>query len=409
MGLAKRHIIALLSAALAAAGGCAGDRDTLLQLEVVVPAGGAPTTIEIEVASQVKRTYSGALPPPGTTLGIDLYLPRRLAGEQPVRVRALDSERCAVAETTITVTLQPGQRIAGGLVSLVALPARSCPPPGDGGDGTTDGGADVPAAREAGGDKPAPGVDSSGSDGGPGDGALAADAAREVGADAPSADAGPRRCTGGGECASTENCLAGTCQPASPSCADILQRSPGATDGVYLLATGGVVEPAYCDMRLKRVLCARTEGDHTGLTRDGALNGAGLTFTLRSVLEPPAYDVCRVWAVRHETAGPFVEPLGMLVGLDTAPDAKVKSTCEALGFKRDVDVRLLCYYGSLAHCGFSVEVVQRPNGRTVSKWANTCDCNPNKGRPFYALEDRVQVSHIPWNADGSNSARCGTR
>ena len=393
--------------------GCGGDRDTLLQLDVVIPAG-PPTAIEIEVAHQEMRTYDGALPAPGATLGVDLYLPRRLTGDQPVDVRAVDADHCVVAEQTITVTLKPGEKIAGGLVTLVAVPRRCVPPDasagtdgGEGADGSVDTGpSDGPAVTIDGapaetGPPPPPPPDA-GRD-------AAVDAAADVAPDAPPADTGPTPCTTAASCPANQNCLAGTCQPPQASCADILSRQPGAPDGVYILNNGGTVEPAYCDMRLKRVLCAKTEGDHTGLTRDGALNGAGLTFTLRSVLEPPNWDTCRVWAVRHETGGPFVEPLGSLEGLAAAPDAKVKSTCEALGFKADQDVQLLCYYGSTIHCGFNVEVVQRPNGRTVSKWSNTCDCNPNQGRPFYSLEDRVQVSHIPWNTDGSNSARCKTR
>jgi hypothetical protein len=380
--------------AVAAAAGCGSDRDTLLQLDVAIPAAASPTRLDVQVgldgASQVRRSYAGALPA-GATLGVDLYLPRSLAGTQPVLVAALDGGGCLVAQQTLSILITPGARIQGGLVSLVAPATRVCRP---------DGGADAGAIDADGGGRPDSGASADAhADAGADvvDAAAPADAAGATPDAAPSPDMPapdvlppPRPCSDVSGCGADENCFAGTCQEAAADCADVARRAPGAPDGIYRLRVGARVEAAYCDMRLQRVLCAATAGQHAGRTRDGA----NVPFLLSSVLEG---DVCRIWAVRHQTGG---HPFDML--LDT-------STCQALGFKADADIRKQCYYGSTAHCGFTVQVVSGPNGRYVAKWGNSCDCNPNRGKPFYSFEDGVQVSMIPWNFDGSLSGRCRVR
>jgi hypothetical protein len=184
-------------------------------------------------------------------------------------------------------------------------------------------------------------------------------------------------------------------------CAEIQRQFPDAPDGIYRLRVGDRIEDAYCDMRLGRVLCAETEGEHRGQTRDPSQ----LPFLMKSVLEPSG--ACRIWAVRHEVGG---QPIDRLNGLQTAPDATVRSTCQALGLQGgDEEVHARCPYGSDADCGFSGQILTGAIGPHASKWGNSCDCNIHELRPFYSLEKPVFHSRLPWTFDGSLSARCQTR
>jgi hypothetical protein len=398
-----RCVLALSASVLAA--GCGDERETLLQLDVVIPAGVHASKVEVavggELPGQQRRSYAGPEVESAGTVGLDVRLPRALTGAQPVDVRAVDTSGCVLAQRRTTVELAPGTIVAGGLVALEATAPGACAATDAGASDARDGsadGAEVAPTHDGGSDEGATGdgaAPSSDDGAAPGDGPAPAIDALEI--DAP---AGPRSCTSLDQCAADENCLAGICREAPVDCAAIAAAMPNAADGVYRLDAGGAVGLAYCDMRLKRVLCAQKAGEHAGRTRDGA----DLPFLLSSVLE--SGDVCRIWAVRHQTGG---QPFDLLTGLDTAPGALVKSTCEAFGFKGDVDIRRQCYYGSLQHCGFDVPIVTTPTGRVVAKWGNTCDCNPNRGRPFYSLEDKIQVASLPWSFDGGNAGTCKTR
>jgi hypothetical protein len=207
----------------------------------------------------------------------------------------------------------------------------------------------------------------------------------------------PRVC-GGAPCEAGQNCLDQTCRPAAADCTEIRAMAPSASDGVYMLKLGGKVEPAYCDMRTGGVLCAATVGTHAGTTRDREAPD-GLPFFMTSVLEDGGW--CRIWAVRHEMG----QPIGGLLHLDR-PDALVKSTCESLGLQGGDDQipaeNTYCLFGSdsgYSDCGFG----QRGER---SKWANTCDCNANWGKPFYSLEHPIYVGTLPWTMDGSVYSRC---
>jgi hypothetical protein len=197
-------------------------------------------------------------------------------------------------------------------------------------------------------------------------------------------------------CLPTENCLAGVCYPAPSNCAALAALTPAAPDGVYQLNLSGTIQAAYCDMRTGRTLCTAMEADHGGATRDQA----HVPFLLRSVLEPPEF--CRIWAVRDE----FGHPLDQLDSLDGAPEALVRSTCEALGFQGgDEHLKRSCRFGSnpgWGDCGFPNQV-----GRPVKvKWGNSCNCSEGHGRPFYTLEKGVFTSQLPWTFDGRVSAKC---
>jgi hypothetical protein len=184
-------------------------------------------------------------------------------------------------------------------------------------------------------------------------------------------------------------------------CADVSRRSPGAPDGIYRLKAGDRSENAYCDLRTGTVLCAETEGEHRGQTRDQSQ----IPFLLTSVLEPSG--LCRIWAVRHASEG---QPLDRLSALAGASDALVQSTCEALGFRGgDEEMHARCPYTSDQDCGFSGQILAGAYGPHVSKWGNSCDCNVHELRPFYSLEKPVFFSRLPWTFDGTLSARCQTR
>src|SRR4051812_18528069 len=84
-----RHLVfAVVVAAIAA---CSkADRETLLQLDVVMPA--RPIAmLEIDVGESEHRVARpAAFPPVGQVLGVDLLLPRALAGKQIVALVARD-------------------------------------------------------------------------------------------------------------------------------------------------------------------------------------------------------------------------------------------------------------------------------------------------------------------------------
>ena len=295
----------------------------------------------------------GGMPDAGASIDVDMILPRRLSGPQPVVVRALDLADCTVATSTVTVTLIPGTRVVvPGPIDLTPLSVRDCawqPQPDGGGD--------------------------------------RAEAAGDV---APA----PQPCQSQDQCGAGANCVTGFCAAAPATCAALAGDDPALQDGVYWLAAGGgAAAHAYCDMGTHAVLCADAEGDHTGVTRDAT----HLHFILRSVLDPTAGN-CRVWAVRDTTsAGTPVDEL-----IDHNAAGSPSKTCAALGFKADVSLGK-CAYGTdpgFTDCGF---------GQTSPfyKWSNNCDCGSMPD--YFEHEGRVFEGYIPWNFSGTISARCAVR
>jgi hypothetical protein len=403
-----RARIGLVAALCAGAAGCGDDRETLLQVDVVVPTGLASSQVHVEVAigDAETRRFDEALPAAGEKLGIDLPLSRQLAGDFEIWVRLRNAADCLVAENSNWVVLTPGER-SRTIVSLVALERPNCDrdagttvggPTDDGGveQDASPGGDDNDAAGE--GDAPAPTEDADPAErdtaiAGPTDGGRPPRDA-PAGLDTRPRDAGPSPSDGppakipcAAGCAAGQVCVAGFCEPAPASCAEVKQRTPAAVDGIYMIKVGAAVQRVYCDMAIRKPLCAQTAGAREGLSRDGS----ALKLAFSSVLD--ANGACRIWGVRHAGDG---YPLDILDG--TAMD-----TCRALGFKGDQSLTRQCKFGAnpgYTKCGFVIP--------EFNKWANVCvGCKLNPGRyPKYVLQGKVFVSSIPWNLDGSVSAFC---
>jgi hypothetical protein len=214
---------------------------------------------------------------------------------------------------------------------------------------------------------------------------------RDATADILSVDA--FRCTDTDACSMGYNCEKGTCVAATVSCTAHKSAYPTATDGVYWINPTGTPMRAYCDMKLLTELCTEVEGEHRGKTREGS----GVAYTMRSILH--ARDgVCSVWAVRASADG---MPVGML-----SPEAgQTMSTCQALGFARDVALGA-CDFGDIAgysNCGFAVS--------PLYQWGNRCSgCVLNDGvYPTYVKQGPMHSSSVISSVDGSFQSRCAIK
>ncbi|HEY0714519.1 MAG TPA: fibrinogen-like YCDxxxxGGGW domain-containing protein [Polyangia bacterium] len=416
---------ALLLAALVGLAAC-GERETLLQLDVVMPKH-AVSRFDIVVGDAPMRTAeSMTFPAAGATAGIDLLLPRRIRGEQIATLVARNGQGCDVAVGSAAVTIVPGEKNGPTKVTLEEFTDPVCDantvpdggagdPPGAGpGD---DAGRDAEAEPDVPTPEPEPGTEP---DAAPpaSDAPVGGDTvpARDVrppdiapsDAPRPPVDMGPPpppACDARGACANGRNCVAGNvCLPAA-SCAQIKTQKPGAPDGVYWLASGTTQQQVYCDMVLGVVLCGTTAGEHQGRTRVGP----AVAFKLSSQLDVAA-GTCRIWAVRHATEGyPFDK---------IRPDTV--STCGALGFKAGdagikagASINRSCPYGSnpppFSDCGYGGPD-RRFGGRGFYKWGNTCtSCSPVITTPGYFKQGPIFASDIHWDMSGRVSNYCNVR
>ncbi|HEY0706060.1 MAG TPA: fibrinogen-like YCDxxxxGGGW domain-containing protein, partial [Polyangia bacterium] len=366
-----------------------------------------------------------AFPAAGQIAGIDLLLPRGIAGPQTVILVARNGQGCDVAAGSAVVPIVAGEKNGPAPIALEELAVPVCdantePPDGGvddpaGGDASMDAEEDAPLPEP----EPEPGSDPDVGLPAPTDAPVAGDASRDLRptTDAPPADVPrpvdmgppvpppPPSCDARGACANGRNCVAGNvCLPAT-SCAQIKTQKPTATDGVYWIGSGASQQQVYCDMRLNVALCGTVAGEHQGRTRIGP----AVPFKLSSQLDVTA-GTCRIWAVRHAADGyPFDK---------IRPDTV--STCAALGFKTgDGGIKLgasinrSCPYGAnpapFSDCGYGGPD-RRFNGRGFYKWGNTCtSCSPVITTPGYFKQGPIFASDIHWNMNGSVSNFCNVR
>ena len=377
--------------------GCGRERDSLLQLDLVLPAALPVKSVRVELGG-IERRYTWDVAQPRPSVGVDLSVPRAISGAVPVWVGALDDQQCVVAAQSTTVQLVPGEKEQAGPVVLESLPAPDC-------RSSSDGGADAAAAGDGGADGAIePDALAGSAEAGQADQSVEPDAgadAEPTPPDAP-ADLGPpppRSCAQA-PCDGTDNCLGGVCQPVAGDCKAL--KSAGQGDGVYWVQVDGKAQRAYCDMNAEIVLCAARGQRQWGRTREGGNH----KFSLWSELQP-GEAVCKIWAVRHEDGNP-VDRLFPAPGLTL-------TGCQALGFKGGDDgiTKATCRYGAdSAHgygdCGYG----KRP----FYKWGNSCDCSLVNGQkpPRFVLEKGVSSfgifeSGLPWTVDGSGFGTCGVK
>jgi hypothetical protein len=417
-GRRTRHLI--LTAFVAALGACGkGERDTLLALDVVMPAHPI-TSLAISVGDSEHRMVRPAtFPPVGQVLGIDLRLPRALAGRQIVALVARDAHDCHVAFAAVEVELVPGEKVGPRMVELEELVEPVCDANGpsdagasadadaDVGDADLADGGSLDAAEEldALADASPDPVDGSPADGmAPDDGPAGDTAAPDA---RPPVDGPPPvpHCDGAGHCAAGLNCIADNVCAAATSCAQIKTQKPGAADGVYWVKVGAAQQQVYCDMRIGAILCSTVRGEHAGKTRIGP----EVPFKLSSELDVGA-GTCRIWAVRHAVDGYPFDKI----------DPPSTSTCQALGFKPGdggfklgASINRSCPYGSnpspYSDCGFGGPD-HRFGGRGFYKWGNTCKvCTPVITATGYFKQGPVFASDIYWDMSGRVSNFCGVR
>jgi hypothetical protein len=140
--------IVILLAGVAAA--CSGDDGTLLQIDVKYDQALTFAQLRFSIGDNQTRTWRVPSTDGGATdsgadaegeggdagyllIGVDMRLPSSLAGLQTVTVRALDEAECLLASGTFEVVLHAGERVQGGVVSLVTRNAPDCGWQGDAG------------------------------------------------------------------------------------------------------------------------------------------------------------------------------------------------------------------------------------------------------------------------------------
>jgi hypothetical protein len=125
------------------AGACGGERESLLQLDLMMPPTVAVQSVEVQVGS-LKRAYAWEAAQPRPSVGLDVRVPRSISGEVPVLVSALDDRGCVVAAQSTIVQLRPGEKKQAGALLLAALATPDC-------TRTLDGGAEAGATDANGG------------------------------------------------------------------------------------------------------------------------------------------------------------------------------------------------------------------------------------------------------------------
>jgi hypothetical protein len=305
-----RHLMFI--AAVTALGACGGgERETLLELDVVMPAHPI-ASLAIDVGeSEHRMAQPATFPPAGQVLGIDLLLPHVLAGKQEVALVARDARGCHVAIAAAEVEIVPGEKVGPQSLTLEELAQPVCDA-----NGPTDAGANddtgVPDANDDTAEEgdvatdmlPDPADRADAASPGPDDAAPVGDAAAVDDAKPPVDAALPPpvpHCDAAGHCGAGLNCIAGNVCAGATSCGQIKTQKPGAADGVYWVKVGATDQQVYCDLRIGAILCSTVRGEHAGKTRIGP----EVPFKLSSELDVGA-GTCRIWAVRHAVDGyPF--------------------------------------------------------------------------------------------------------
>ena len=204
------------------------------------------------------------------------------------------------------------------------------------------------------------------------------------------AGAGGARCTGSGVstgCSDGFNCAAGSCVPATVSCAAHKSSYPSSGDGVYWI--GPPAMRAYCDMRVPIALCTEvTEAHSGGRTRDGS----NVTFALTSVLLWSQGE-CAIWALR---ALPEEIPFGPYYR--THP----LTTCQAFGFVADGQLGNCAYGDSPGYtaCGFGAPPLYQMGD-------DCAGCVVGDGpHDLYVRQGPLHESRALTSSDPSTQTRC---
>ena len=202
--------------------------------------------------------------------------------------------------------------------------------------------------------------------------------------------AGGTRCTGSGVstgCSDGFNCAAGSCVPATVSCAAHKSSYPSSGDGVYWI--GPPAMRAYCDMRVPIALCTEVTEEHSGgRTRDGS----NVTFGLTSVLLWSQGE-CAMWALRAIPEGIPFGPYRRTHPL---------TTCQAFGFVADAQLGN-CAYGDTAGytaCGFDAPPLYQMGD-------DCAGCVVGDGpHDLYVRQGPVHQSSVLTSSDPSTQTRC---
>jgi hypothetical protein len=205
--------------------------------------------------------------------------------------------------------------------------------------------------------------------------------------------AGGARCTGSGVstgCSDGSNCAAGSCVPATVSCAAHKSSYPSSGDGVYWI--GPPAMRAYCDMRVPIALCTEvTEAHSGGRTRDGS----NVTFALSSVLLWSQGE-CAIWSLRALPEGIPFGPYRRTHPL---------TTCQAFGFVADGQLGNCAYGDSPGYsaCGFGASPLYQMGD-------DCAGCVVGDGpHDLYVRQGPMHESRVLTSADPSTQTRCKVR
>ena len=209
-------------------------------------------------------------------------------------------------------------------------------------------------------------------------------------------------------CASGSNCIDGQCRLAPGDCTTLraMFTPPSVPkDGVYWLMYGAAPHRAYCDMQTGSILCtdSPTGEAHDTRTRDGQHTIVNWTSQLL-----PGEAACKLWNVRAGDQRPF-SPL-------TKNSQTTLTTCQALGFPRDISVGS-CKYGMQdtgtaddAYCGFSPPDWFVYYNNCAVRTATNGGCAMGGGElGFWRPQGPMYNVGVLSNASGSIFTTCATR
>jgi hypothetical protein len=163
------------------------------------------------------------------------------------------------------------------------------------------------------------------------------------------------------ECPTGLACVLGTCRTPTAGCAGLKAKNPTAPSGEYLIAPGGTLTWAWCDLSDAGVaLCQEsTAKSYTVVTREGSQ----LEVAYLAQLDHAA-NACDLWKIRSVDGG---YPLKGLVN-------NAKDSCQALGFTLPSDAGVPCCYGTVGSSAIGCPTVS--------------DCGFNPATPFFRLGDQ---------------------